>query len=245
MLPWNNLKNNRPSRKDILESAIRHIVQLQEDIREAYLQKGLRSEELKSALQGDMVLNLGNSHHQINEAYLAAGVENSLPSTPELKVDAEDLSLTMASPVSELSSQGSEMSDSALSGGSRTGENTKHIKRPMNAFLLFSKNHRTLFQQLYPGRENRKISTLLAEKWRGMKSEEKEPYRLEAKELMRQTKESHPDFKYRDGIKKAPQSSANGGSTRQTSLERGYKLVFLLCSLSSMQGLYFFFQCRD
>mgnify|MGYP000432886070 FL=1 len=71
-------------------------MQLQEDMREAYLQKGLRSEELKSALQGDMVLNLDNSHHQINEAYMAAGGENSLPSTPELKVDAEDLSLTMA-----------------------------------------------------------------------------------------------------------------------------------------------------
>lgn len=198
-------------------------MQLQEDMREAYLQKGLRSEELKRALQGDMVLNLDNSHHQINEAYMAADGENSLPSTPELKVDAEDLSLTMASPVSELSSQGSEMSDSALSGGSRTGENTKHIKRPMNAFILFSKNHRTLFKQLYPGRDNRKISTLLAEKWRGMKPEEKEPYRLEAKELMRQTKESHPDFKYCDGIKKALQSSANGGSARQTSLECGYK----------------------
>lgn len=198
-------------------------MQLQEDMREAYLQKGLRSEELKSALQGDMVLNLDNSHHQINETYMAAGGENSLPSTPELKVDAEDLSLTMASPVSELSSQGSEMSDSALSGGSRTGENTKHVKRPMNAFILFSKNHRTLFKQLYPGRDNRKISTLLAEKWRGMKPEEKEPYRLEAKELMRQTKESHPDFKYCDGMKKASQSSANGGSARQTSLECGYK----------------------
>lgn len=198
-------------------------MQLQEDMREAYLQKGLRSEELKRALQGDMVLNLDNSHHQINEAYMAADGENSLPSTPELKVDAEDLSHTMASPVSELSSQGSEMSDSALSGGSRTGENTKHIKRPMNAFILFSKNHRTLFKQLYPGRDNRKISTLLAEKWRGMKPEEKEPYRLEAKELMRQTKESHPDFKYCDGIKKALQSSANGGSARQTSLECGYK----------------------
>lgn len=198
-------------------------MQLQEDMREAYLQKGLRSEELKRALQGDMVLNLDNSHHQINEAYMAADGENSLPCTPELKVDAEDLSHTMASPVSELSSQGSEMSDSALSGGSRTGENTKHIKRPMNAFILFSKNHRTLFKQLYPGRDNRKISTLLAEKWRGMKPEEKEPYRLEAKELMRQTKESHPDFKYCDGIKKALQSSANGGSARQTSLECGYK----------------------
>lgn len=198
-------------------------MQLQEDIREAYLQKGLKSEELKSALQGDMVLNLGNSYHQNNDASLAAGMEGSLASTPELKVDAEELSPTMASPVSELSSQGSEMSDSALSSGSRTGENTKHIKRPMNAFILFSKNHRTLFKQLYPGRDNRKISTLLAEKWRGMKPEEKEPYRLEAKELMRRTKESHPDFKYCDGVKKAPLLSANGGSTRQTSLERGYR----------------------
>ena len=62
MLPWKDPKNNHPSRKDILESAIRCIVQLQEDIREAYLQKGLKTEELKAALQGNMVFNLSNNN---------------------------------------------------------------------------------------------------------------------------------------------------------------------------------------
>ena len=50
MLPWVELKRNRPSRKEILERAISRIIQLQEDIREAYLQKGLKTEDVKAAL---------------------------------------------------------------------------------------------------------------------------------------------------------------------------------------------------
>ena len=232
MLPWKDPKNNRPSRKDILESAIRRIVQLQEDIREAYLQKGLKTEELKAALQGNMVFNLSNNNInncqgdtcKVNDASLETDVGGSPSSTPDLVVD-DDFSLKSASPASELSSQGSEVSDSTVPNGSKTRENAKHVKRPMNAFILFSKNHRTFFKQLYPGRDNRKISTLLAEKWRSMKPEEKEPYQLEAKELMRQTKETHPDFKYCDGVKKAGILTANGDSTRPPTctLDHGYR----------------------
>ncbi|XP_068734815.1 uncharacterized protein [Montipora capricornis] len=232
MLPWKDPKNNHPSRKDILESAARCIMQLLEDICESYLQKRLKTEELKAAaLQGNMVFNLSNNNNncqgdtcKVNDASLETDVGGSPSSTPDLVVD-DDFSLKSASPASELSSQGSEVSDSTVPNGSKTRENAKHVKRPMNAFILFSKNHRTFFKQLYPGRDNRKISTLLAEKWRSMKPEEKEPYRLEAKELMRQTKESHPDFKYCDGVKKTGILTANGDSTRPPTctLDHGYR----------------------
>ncbi|XP_068688975.1 uncharacterized protein [Montipora foliosa] len=233
MLPWKDPKNNRPSRKDILESAIRRIVQLQEDTREAYLQKGLKTEELKAAaLQGNMVFNLSNNNInncqgdtcKVNDASLETDVGGSPSSTPDLVVD-DDFSLKSESQASELGSQGSEVSDSTVPNGSKTRENAKHVKRPMNAFILFSKNHRTFFNQLYPGKDNRKISTLLAEKWRSMKPEEKEPYRMEAKELMRQTKESHPDFKYFYRVKKSGTLTANEDSTRPPTctLDRGYR----------------------
>ena len=53
----------------------------------------------------------------------------------------------------------------------------------------------------------------------------RQPYRLEAKELMRQTKESHPDFKYFYGVKKSGTLTANGDSTRPPTctLDRGYR----------------------
>lgn len=195
-------------------------MQLQEDIREAYLQKGLKTEDLKAALQGNMVLNLSTQScvaetEQECDAPLFSDECGSLPSTPDGTVDG-DLPITSASSISELSSQGSEESETA-------SHSSKHVKRPMNAFILFSKNHRTLFKQLYPGRDNRKISTLLAEKWRSMKPEEKEPYRSEAKELMRQTKASHPDFKYCDGIKKTGLMTANGESSKHAGLDEGYR----------------------
>ncbi|XP_068690604.1 uncharacterized protein [Montipora foliosa] len=232
MLPWKDPKNNRPSRKGILESAARCIMQLLEDICESYLQKRLKTEELKAAaLQGNMVFNLSNNNNncqgdtcKVNDASLETDVGGSPSSTPDLVVD-DDFSLKSESQASELSSQGSEVSDSTVPNGSKTRENAKHVKRPMNAFILFSTKHRTFFNQLYPGKDNRKISTLLAEKWRSMKPEEKEPYRMEAKELMRQTKESHPDFKYFYGVKKSGTLTANGDSTRPPTrtLDRGYR----------------------
>ena len=225
ILPLAHLRNNRPSRKEILESAISRIMQLQEDIREAYLQNGLKTEDLKAALQGNMVFNLSSScvpdTDRENGIPLISGEDNSLPSTPEV-TEGEDLCITLASPTSESSSQESEESETALH--SSKPENTiKHVKRPMNAFILFSKNHRTFFKHLYPGRDNRKISILLAEKWRNMRPEEKEPYKREAKELMRRTKESHPDFKYCEGIKKTGLVAANVDSSKQTGLDQGYR----------------------
>jgi hypothetical protein len=74
--------------------------------------------------------------------------------------------------------------------------NTSHVKRPMNAFLLFSKNNRENFKKLYPGRDNRRISTILGEHWNTMKPEDKQPFQEMAKELMRKTKETYPGFKY-------------------------------------------------
>lgn len=66
----------------------------------------------------------------------------------------------------------------------------------MNAFLLFSKSNRENFKKLYPGKDNRRISTILGEHWNTMKSEEKQPFQEMARELMRKTKETYPDFKY-------------------------------------------------
>ena len=200
-------------------------MQLQEDIREAYLQKGLKTEDLKAALQGNMVFNLSNSFipdaDQQNDIPPLSSECDSLPSTPEV-TEGQDLYIDSASPTSESSSQESEESDTALH-SSKTEKN-KHVKRPMNAFILFSKNHRTFFKHLYPGRDNRKISILLAEKWRNTRPEEKEPYKREAKELMRQTKESHPDFKYCEGIKKTGMMAANiDSSSKQTGLDQGYR----------------------
>ncbi|KAJ7372257.1 hypothetical protein OS493_019701 [Desmophyllum pertusum] len=142
MLPT-NLKNSRSSKKEILETAIGHIMQLQENIREAYLQKGLKTEDLKAILQDNTMFSLSQNCFDVtdqqNDAALISDESSSLQSTPELTID-ENLPATCssASPISELNSQGSEdveeISTKTLQ-NVNTDMHVNHVKRPMNAFL--------------------------------------------------------------------------------------------------------------
>ena len=226
MLPWTDSKNTRPSRKEVLESAISRIIQLQENIREAYLQKGLKTEDLQAALQDNLMFNLNNSSYvsdQEDDLALISDECESFPSTPELVVD-ENVSVTSASPISELGSQGCGEPEESSVKTLKIDEKAQHVKRPMNSFMLFSREYRSSFKQLYPGRDNRKISSLLAEEWRRMKPEEKQPYKDRQKELMRITKESHPDFKYCEGIKKIGSGLiVNMDGNKPAGLDEGYR----------------------
>ena len=67
------------------------------------------------------------------------------------------------------------------------------VKRPMNSFMLFAKRYRLELTRLHPGKDNRDISVLLGERWRGLLPEEKRMYAREAQLLADIHKQSHPD----------------------------------------------------
>ena len=212
-------------------------MQLQENIREAYLQKGLKTEDLRASLQDSNALSFSQASFGVadrqNDTVLKNSEDSSSPcSTPELTID-ENLpasSSPMSEPISELSSQGSverEESSTKPLHNSNSEKPVSHIKRPMNAFLLYSQQYRRAFKLLYPGRDNREISTILAKHWREMKPEQKEPYKEKARELMRRTKESHPDFKYCEARKdQTGLVAANADGNKQAGLDEGYRLGF-------------------
>ena len=160
---------------------------------------------------------------ELNSSETSDELSNILvkPATTTAK-NVPDISM---SPSSELSSLGLEAEDSfsqtLQSGDSESTAN--HIKRPMNAFLLFSQQYRKVFKLLHPGRDNRKISTLLAEHWRKLEPEGRQPYKDKAKELMRRTKETHPDFKYCDTRKDSSVTVAASGDRKQGNCNQGYK----------------------
>ncbi|KAJ7372809.1 HMG box-containing protein 1 [Desmophyllum pertusum] len=134
-----------------------------------------------------------------NDAALISDESSNLRSTsPELTIE-ENAPASLASPISEINSQGSEeleeISTRPLQNGN-TKTHVNHVKRPMNAFFLFSKQNRKDFQEMYPKKDNRDISVVLGKKWKKMSQKKKKPYKEHAKELMRRTRESHPDFKY-------------------------------------------------
>ena len=51
-----------------------------------------------------------------------------------------------------------------------------HIRRPMNAFMIFSKRHRHLVHQKNPNQDNRTVSKILGEWWYALKPDEKQKY---------------------------------------------------------------------
>lgn len=66
------------------------------------------------------------------------------------------------------------------------------IRRPMNAFMIFSKRHRALVHQQHPNQDNRTVSKILGEWWYALKSEEKMKYH----ELASEVKEAHFKVNY-------------------------------------------------
>ncbi|XP_060069206.1 HMG box-containing protein 1-like [Ylistrum balloti] len=66
-------------------------------------------------------------------------------------------------------------------------------KRPMNGFMLFAKEHRLEYTQMFPGKDNRSISILLGDRWKEMNMADRNAYSEKAKVLAEQQKKMHPD----------------------------------------------------
>ncbi|CAH2319065.1 Hypothetical predicted protein [Pelobates cultripes] len=56
-------------------------------------------------------------------------------------------------------------SSSEKDGRSPNKREKDHIRRPMNAFMIFSKRHRALVHQRHPNQDNRTVSKILGEWW--------------------------------------------------------------------------------
>uniref|UniRef100_A0A0C9QZ98 Bbx_1 protein n=1 Tax=Fopius arisanus TaxID=64838 RepID=A0A0C9QZ98_9HYME len=77
-----------------------------------------------------------------------------------------------------------------------SGEPAHHARRPMNAFLIFCKRHRTSVRTHFPNLENRAVTRVLGEWWATLHPDQKQSYISLAQEYKDAFLHANPDFKW-------------------------------------------------
>ena len=80
--------------------------------------------------------------------------------------------------------------------------NQRHIKRPMNAFMIWARLHRSTIAKRFPNANNAEISVKLGEIWNELSSEQQKPYFDEATRLKERHKVQHPNWVYQPRLTK-------------------------------------------
>ncbi|XP_062255550.1 transcription factor SOX-4b [Platichthys flesus] len=118
-------------------------------------------------------------------------------------------------PVASPLSPGSTASSTA---GDKLGENpawcktpSGHIKRPMNAFMVWSQIERRKIMEQSPDMHNAEISKRLGKRWKLLRDCDKIPFIREAERLRLKHMADYPDYKYRPR-KKVKSSASKPGS---------------------------------
>ncbi|XP_068733422.1 protein capicua homolog isoform X2 [Montipora capricornis] len=111
----------------------------------------------------------------------------------------------------------------------------EHIRRPMNAFMIFSKRHRALVHQKHPHQDNRTVSKILGEWWYNLGPQAKQKYQ----DLAAQVKEAHfrayPHWKW---CTKDRKKSPRKGSDRSESADSIDGSEFHVVSSDEQEGVF-------
>ncbi|XP_046874748.1 protein capicua homolog isoform X1 [Hypomesus transpacificus] len=95
-----------------------------------------------------------------------------------------------------------------------------HIRRPMNAFMIFSKRHRALVHQRHPNQDNRTVSKILGEWWYALGPNEKQKYHDLAFQVKEAHFRAHPDWKWCNKDRRKSLSEGRGTPGAKEARER-------------------------
>ena len=99
-------------------------------------------------------------------------------------------------------------------------KSTKHVKRPMNAFMVYSQIERRKINERQPDLHNAEISKQLGVRWKRLTDADRQPYIDEAERLRTLHIQEYPDYKYRPRKKPKPPQNEQRQKTTTTSKKK-------------------------
>ncbi|XP_054073570.1 transcription factor SOX-30 [Rissa tridactyla] len=103
---------------------------------------------------------------------------------PSVKIETKNVPLTVLP------------SDSGMPDTPFSKDKNGHVKRPMNAFMVWARIHRPALAKANPAANNAEISVQLGLEWSKLTEEQKQPYYDEAQKIKQRHREEFPGWVY-------------------------------------------------